>query len=75
MSAVKGYSLRPSETVVRLRKEFPHFLICELSGEQGRSYFIATSDPATAGGRPQLIVREGAEELRQALSVLGGGAA
>lgn len=67
-----GYNLRPSSTVLRMREEFPDFLICELSDEQGRPCFVATSARATTGGRPQLMVRTSAEELRQALNSLGG---
>lgn len=70
MIAVESYHLRPSATVLRLRQEFPDFLICELHQECGRPCFVATSARTGANGRPELIVRDGAEELRAALSVL-----
>ena len=69
-----GYYLRPSETILRLRAEFPDFLICELTGELGKPCFTATSTRAGANGQPELVVTAGAEELRKVLSNLNTGA-
>lgn len=65
-----GYHLRPSETILRLRAEFPDFLICELSGEPGKPCFTATSTRSNANGQPELVVTANPEELRRALTVL-----
>ena len=67
---MEGYYLRPSATVLRLREEFPDFLICELHAERGGSCFIATSARTGAHRQPELIVRGCAEELRSVLSTL-----
>lgn len=75
MIAVEGYRIRPSATVLRLREEFPDFLICELHNEQGLPSFVATRTQNGGDGRPELIERGCAEELRQALNALGGGQA
>ena len=73
MSAVTGYHLRQSTAVLRLREEFPDFLICELSGAPERPYFVATNTRSATGGRPHLIVRPCPDQLRQALITLEGG--
>ena len=75
MTTMEGYHLRPSEAVLRLREEFPDFLICELHSGGGRPCFTATSTRTGAGDQPELIVRSGAEELRKALRALEGGVA
>lgn len=74
MISVEGYRLRPSETVLRLRREFPDFLICELHNEQGRPCLVATSTRTGINGQPELVVTAGAEELRKVLSNLNTGA-
>lgn len=68
-----GYHLRPSEVVLRLREEFPDFLICELHNEQGQPCFVATSTRTGVSGQPELVVTAGADELRRALTILGTG--
>ena len=68
-----GYYLRPSETILRLRAEFPDFLICELTGELGKPCFTATSTRAGANGQPELVVTANPEELRRALAILDTG--
>ncbi|MEU3305929.1 hypothetical protein [Nocardiopsis sp. NPDC006832] len=70
MITLTGYHLRPSETVLRLRTEFPDFLICELSGEPGKPCFTATSTRTNANGRPELVVTACPEELRRTLTIL-----
>ncbi len=75
MTTVDGYHLRPSLAVLRLREEFPDFLVCELHDGRGRPCFVATSTRTGENGQPGLIVRGGAEELRTALSVLSAGGA
>lgn len=70
MITLTGYHLHPSETVLRLRTEFPDFLICELSGEPGKPCFTATSTRTSANGRPELVVTASPEELRRALTIL-----
>ena len=70
MITLTGYHLRPSETVLRLRAEFPDFLICELSGEPGKSCFTATSTRTNANGQPELIVTASPEQLKRALTIL-----
>lgn len=75
MSAVTGYHLSPSSAVLRLREEFPDFLICELSGAPERPYFVATRTRTATGGQPPLIVRPCPDQLRQALITLEGGPA
>ena len=69
-----GYHVRPSAAVLILREEFPGFLICELRGGQRRPCFVATSTGAAIKGKPELLVCGGTEELREALTVLEGGA-
>lgn len=68
-----GYQLHPSETIRRLRAEFPDFLICELSGGVGNPCFTATSTRANASGQPELIVTANPDELRRVLTVLDTG--
>lgn len=75
MITVHGYHLKPSETVLRLRQEFPDFLICQLHDGQGLPCFVATSTRTGDNGQPALVVTAGAEELRTALRTLEGGAA
>ncbi|GHD30860.1 hypothetical protein GCM10007147_33000 [Nocardiopsis kunsanensis] len=75
MIAVEGYRIRPSAAVLRLREEFPDFLICELHNERGLPSFVATRTRNGGGGRPELIERGCAEELRQVLNALGCGQA
>lgn len=70
-----GYRIRPSATVLRLREEFPDFLICELHNERGLPSFVATRTRNSGEGRAELLVRGCAEELRQVLNTLGGGQA
>ena len=64
-----GYHLRPSETILSLRAEFPDFLICELGGGLGKSCFTATSTRSNAHCQPELVVTACPEELRRALTV------
>ncbi|GHD24683.1 hypothetical protein [Nocardiopsis kunsanensis] len=71
MTTVEGYHLRPSATVLRLREDFPDFLIFELRNERCLPSFVATCT-RNGDGRPELIVRGCAEQLRQALETLGG---
>ncbi|MFD3685514.1 hypothetical protein ACFWTE_11930 [Nocardiopsis sp. NPDC058631] len=68
-----GYHLRPSQTVLDLREEFPDFLICELHNDLGRPCFTATSTLTGASGQPELVVTAGADELRRTLTVLSTG--
>ncbi len=68
-----GYHLRPSATVLRLREEFPDFLICELHDGRGLPSYVATRTQNGGDGRPELIERGCGEELRRALNTLGGG--
>ncbi|WP_017610692.1 hypothetical protein [Nocardiopsis xinjiangensis] len=75
MITMGGYHLRPSATVLRLRDEFPDFLICELHNERGLPSFVATRTENGGDGRPELIERGCAEELRKVLKTLGGGQA
>lgn len=65
-----GYHLRPSGTILRLRAEFPDFLICELSGPLGKPCFTATSARTNSDGKPELVVTACPEELRRALAIL-----
>lgn len=67
-----GYHLRPSSEILKLRAEFPDFLICELHGADSElTSYVATSTRTGAGGQPELIVTASAGELRRALSALG----
>ncbi|WP_017583210.1 hypothetical protein [Nocardiopsis valliformis] len=67
-----GYHLRPSAEILKLRAEFPDFLICELHGVNSeRTSYVATSTRTALSGQPELIVTASATELRKALSVLG----
>ena len=70
MITLTGYHLHPSETVLRLRTEFPDFLICELNGPLGKPCFTAISTRTNANGRPELVVTACPEELRRALTIL-----
>lgn len=68
---LSGYHLRPSAEILRLRAEFPGFLICELHGEGSElTSYVATSTRTGTSGQPELVVTASAEELRRALSVL-----
>ncbi|WP_017574323.1 hypothetical protein [Nocardiopsis kunsanensis] len=72
MIVVEGYRIRPSETVLRLREEFPDFLTCELHNERGLPSYVATRTRNSGDGRHELIERGCAEGLRQVLNTLGG---
>ncbi|CAM3900058.1 hypothetical protein NORO109296_12635 [Nocardiopsis rhodophaea] len=64
MIPVPGYGLFPSSDVVRLRAEFPGYLICELHDELGFPSYVATRRARAEGGQVLLITARTVANLR-----------